>query len=268
MPYLDHDHLQFHYRETGTGIPFLFQHGLGGNIEQTFGLFEPPEGVRMIGIDCRGHGKTLPLGDPQRISIATFAEDLIALLDMLQIEQAITGGISMGAAVTLNLTLRFSHRVIGLVQSRPAWLAAPNPRNTRWFGEIAQLIREHGAEEGAVRFRNSTTYQEVLRESPAVAQSMLGQFDNPRAEATVTLLEQLRADKPCADLDDLKQIAVPTLVLANRLDPVHPFEYGQAIADAISGAEFGELTAKSVSLERHQHDLQEQLDRFLRQHFL
>jgi pimeloyl-ACP methyl ester carboxylesterase len=267
MPFFDHDPIHFHYRETGQGVPFVFQHGLGASVEQTFSLITPPDGFRMLTLDCRGHGKTEPLGDRRRIRIGPFAEDLLAWLDHLRVERAIVGGISMGAAVTLDFTLRFPERVMGLVQSRPAWLAEPNRRNAEWFGEIARLIRQHGAEEGAVIFRQSDTYRQLTRESPDVAQSMLNQFSNPRVEATAVTLEQMRDDAPCENLEQLARISIPTLVLANRQDPVHPFEFGQIIANAIPSAEFQEVTAKSVSVQQHQEDVQRHVGEFLRTHF-
>jgi pimeloyl-ACP methyl ester carboxylesterase len=263
MAIFELDQIRFRYRETGLGLPFVFQHGLGGSLEQPFGLFSPPDGIRMIAMDSRGHGQTTPLGPVDGIRLGQFADDVIRLLDHLHVAQAVVGGISMGAAVALNLTLRFPDRVRGLVLSRPAWLAQANPRNTVWFGEIARLIHEHGAQQGKQRFRDSAMYHEVLAESTDVAQSMLNQFDSPRAEETVVILERLRGDAPCQSLDELAHINVPTLVLANQQDPVHPFEYGRILAHAIPGAQFAELTPKSQSLARHQADLQQHLERFL-----
>ena len=111
MPIFEHDQIRFHFRETGQGVPVVLQHGLGGSVEQPFGLFVPPDGFRLLAMDCRGHGQTDPLGDPEKISIASFADDLQALLDSLQIPRAVVGGISMGAAVALNFALRFPDRV-------------------------------------------------------------------------------------------------------------------------------------------------------------
>jgi len=69
-------------------------------------------------------------------------------------------------------------------------------------------------------------------------------------------------------LTELAKIAVPTLVLANRLDFIHPFEYGEVLARAIPNAEFKELTSKSVSLERHESEVQQILGEFWRRAFL
>src|SRR6266481_2761802 len=92
MPFFRHDGLDFHYREAGAGVPFVFQHGLGGDVNQPFGLFQPPSGFRLLAFDCRAHGQTVPLGDDRKISIAAFADDLAALLDHLSIPSAVVGG--------------------------------------------------------------------------------------------------------------------------------------------------------------------------------
>ena len=121
MPYLHHDGLDFHYRDHGQGIPFVFQHGLGGDVNQSFGLFTPSPGYRLITLDCRGHGETRPLGDPDTISLATFADDVCALLNQLALPQVVIGGISMGAAVALNLTLRSAGTVGSALPHRADW---------------------------------------------------------------------------------------------------------------------------------------------------
>jgi pimeloyl-ACP methyl ester carboxylesterase len=268
MPLLfSHDGLNFHYRDTGFGTPFFFQHGLGGDVNQPFGLFQPPPGIRLIGFDARGHGETRPLGPPEKISIASFADDLLALLDHLQLPQAVVGGISMGAAIALNFTLRFPARVLGLVLSRPAWLDRPFPANVAIFSEIARLIREHGAKQGKEIFQQSLIYQKLRAEFPDAANSLTLQFNHPRAEETVMKLERIPNDAPVDSLEKLSCIRVPALVLANKQDPIHPFEFGEILAKAIPAAEFRELTSKSISLERHEAEVQTFLTEFFQRHF-
>ena len=77
MPFFEHDGLRFHYRESGHGPPLVFQHGLGGDVSQPFGLYRPKPGIRLIGFDMRGHGETRPLGDLDKLTIPSMAEDLI-----------------------------------------------------------------------------------------------------------------------------------------------------------------------------------------------
>ena len=267
MPIFHHDGLKFHYRETGSGVPFVFQHGLGGDVNQPFGLFRPPAGFRLIAFDCRAHGQTVPVGDEDKITIATYADDLAVLPDHLAISSAVVGGISMGATVALDFTLRFRNRVLGLVLSRPAWLDQPFPADGNTFLKIAKLIRQHGALRGADLFKETKEYQRCLRDSPGSADSLLGQFSHPRAEETVVKLERIPLHIPAHKREDWTSITVPTLVLANRQDPIHPFEFGETLARMIPGAEFRELTPKSVSVEAHGADVQRHIAKFLKHHF-
>jgi pimeloyl-ACP methyl ester carboxylesterase len=268
MPFFENDQLQFYFREQGSGIPFFFQHGLGGDTSQPFGIFRPPEGIRMLYFDCRGHGRTQPPGDPEKIGLASFSNDLLGLMAHLGIERAVVGGISMGAAVALNFTLRFPQHVLGLVISRPAWLDGPMGKSADIYAMIAQLIRRWGARRGLELFKQSEIYAEVFNLSPDAAKSLCGQFENPRAEESVAILERLPYDEPNHDRRQWASISVPTLIIASRQDPIHPFEYAGQIAQIIPNSEFHEITAKSISLERHVMDVQATIESFLRHHFL
>ena len=64
-----------------------------------------------------------------------------------------------------------------------------------------------------------------------------------------------------------REVKAPVLVMANRQDPIHPFEFGEILAREISQAEFRELTSKSVSKERYADDVQRYLTEFLKKHF-
>ena len=98
MPYLSRDNLEFYYRERGDGIPCFFQHGLGGETDKIFDLIQLPAGYKLLGLDCRGHGNTTPLGPAEKLCFDAFSDDLIALMDHLGIERAVVGGTSMGAS--------------------------------------------------------------------------------------------------------------------------------------------------------------------------
>jgi pimeloyl-ACP methyl ester carboxylesterase len=262
------DGIKFHYRGAGQGLPFVFQHGLGGDLNQPFGLYRPMRGIRLIAFDMRGHGETRPLGDPDKLTISALADDLIALLDHLEIKQAIVGGISLGAAVAVNVALRFPERVLGLVLSRPAWVDQPLPENVQRYATIARLIRDLGPREGLYHFRRMEGFQTLERESPDCAQSLIGQFEHPRAEECVARLDRLSADALCSNRADYQRIVVPTLILGNQQDPIHPMVIAQTLSQLIPGARICEITPKSVSVQKHSVDVLQALDWFLSIRFL
>jgi pimeloyl-ACP methyl ester carboxylesterase len=265
MPFFEHDGIRFHYRESGEGMPFIFQHGLGADLNQIFDLFRPPAGVRLLAFECRGHGETRPLGPEEKISVEQFTEDLRAFLDHLRVKRAIIGGISMGAAIALRFALEYPSRVSGLVLSRPAWLDQSRADNLRVFATLAEYIRKYGAWEGAQRYQRTEAFQSVLKKSPDNANSLLSQFAHPRAEETVAKLERIPAYVPKHSRADWNKIAVPTLVLVNQQDEIHPFEFGEVLAREISNAQLVELTPKSVNKELHAADVQRALENFLKQ---
>jgi sugar phosphate isomerase/epimerase/pimeloyl-ACP methyl ester carboxylesterase len=262
-----HDGIDFHYQTEGLGVPFFFEHGLGADVTQPFALFRPPGGVRLIGFDCRAHGRTTPVGPPEKISLAAFADDLLALMDHLRIAKAVVGGISMGAAVALNFALRHPTRLLGLVLHRPAWLDGPRRDNVAVFTAMAGLIRRHGAEKGLAVFKQSEIYRRALAESPTTAESLAAQFLYPRAEETVVRLENIPLDAPGSDRGQWRAIAVPVLVLATARDAIHPLEYGVTLAREIPGAQFKELTPKSISVDQHREETQRFVEDFLLSHF-
>jgi pimeloyl-ACP methyl ester carboxylesterase len=267
MPFFEHDSIRFRYCESGSGIPFVFQHGLGADVSQTFELVQPPRGFRLLTFECRGHGETRPLGPEEKISVEQFTEDLRAFLDHLAIERAIIGGISMGAAIALRFALEYPTRVLGLVLSRAAWLDQRRNDNLHVFSTLAEFIRKYGAEEGARRYKATEAYQEVLKVSLDGAASLLSQFAHPRAEETVAKLERIPGYVPKHTREHWKRIRVPTLVLANQQDPVHPFDFGQTLAQTIPQAQLIELTPKSVSKEQHAADVQRAITTFLIRNF-
>jgi pimeloyl-ACP methyl ester carboxylesterase len=266
--------IAFHYLDIGQGVPFVLQHGIGGDSRQPAGLFRPPRGIRLLCLDARAHGQTQPLGDLSALSFDVFGDDLVAWLDYLGVEQAVLGGISLGAGVALNVAVRYPERVAGLVLSRPAWLDGPMPpENVARYAALARLLRAVGAagdSDRALRrvvaeFEGSDDYRGLLAWSPDTAQSLRSQLTNERAVAAVARLERLPVDRPLADLGAAAAISFPTVVLAHRQDPIHRFAFGTRLAAAIPGAKLVVLTPKSIARERHAAEVQRRLEAFLGQ---
>jgi glucokinase len=193
------------------------------------------------------------------------ADDVVALLDHLAIDRATVGGVSMGSAVALNLALRHPDRVSALILSRPAWLAGRQPaEKIALYDTIARLLRSHGPDAGRAIFADSPELKAIESASPDSAASLLSQFSRQQATESIDVLERIPRDAPTRDRSAWAAITVPTLVLANQQDPIHPFSYGETLAAEIPTATFAELTAKTVSRTDHVRDYQRHLSGFLR----
>lgn len=264
MPFWQHDEIRFRFRDKGKGLPFVFQHGLGSDADAPLALFPPPPGIRVICLDCRAHGETTPVGDPEKISFHAFADDIIALLDHLGIARAVIGGTSMGAGISLNLTLRYPERVRALVLSRAAWLDEPMPARDLYL-RLAELIRTAATpEEGERAFRASREYRAMEAVIPAALNNLALEFHRPHAQERAMRFERMPLDAPSRDRRQWQKITVPTLVIVTRHDPVHPFEMGQEMASLIPGAQLLAVTAKSVDVAKHEAEVRKGLRSFLK----
>jgi non-heme chloroperoxidase len=90
------DGAQIYYKDWGTGQPVVFSHGwpLSADAWEDQMLFLAPRGYRCIAHDRRGHGRSSQTWDGNDLD--TYADDLAALVEALDIRDAIHVGHSTG----------------------------------------------------------------------------------------------------------------------------------------------------------------------------
>lgn len=267
MPFFERDGINFYYEVKGQGIPFLALHGLGGNLNQPLGLLDQVPGLQIISLDFRGHGQTLTDCSPAQVSMKVFAEDAIALLDFLEIEEAIIGGISLGAAIALKMALLQPSRFSGMVLIRPAWLDKALPPNLKPFVQISQLIQVHDLETAEDLFYNTKELQIIKEFYPNAAASLLGQFSRPQAAENPILLDLLPKDKPIGSLEELSALKHPSLVVATKHDPLHPYDFGEKLGEMLPKGKFVECTSRYVNARKHQEEVTIATLSFLKDYF-
>jgi pimeloyl-ACP methyl ester carboxylesterase len=199
----------------------ILLHGLGGDRSQVIDL-APPSASRVLALDFRAHGKTEPVGPPEALGFAVFASDLAAVMDRLGIESAVLAGVSMGAGVAARFAVDRPDRVRGLVCIRPAWLDRPNPDNLAAQPHIAALLRTLGPERGLAAFRGLPVREQFAAVSPATAESLDAQFIAPHAVERAARLERIPASVPFDDIESLRHVRVPALVIGCERDALHP----------------------------------------------
>jgi pimeloyl-ACP methyl ester carboxylesterase len=232
-------------RGTAEGPPVIFHHGMGGDLSQPLGLLAELRVSRLVTPDARGHGASSHLTSTSDARFDLLADDLVRLADHLGLERFVVGGISMGAGVALNLALRHPARTHALILARPAWLDRPmEDWKQEIFRAIAELLETEAAADAAELLAARSDFQALAAEFPASADSLRGQLTRPQARESTAVLRGFPGCAPSVDVAAWNAIAVPTLVIANGDDPIHPFEIGEAYARQIPGAKLVSIPSR------------------------
>ncbi|MFD1981132.1 alpha/beta fold hydrolase [Mesorhizobium newzealandense] len=237
--------------DTGQGrLPVVFQHGLGGDATQVAQNFPDSPSYRRLTVECRAQGGS-GAGRGRPFSIAMFADDVLAAADAAGLDRFVAGGISMGAAIALQLAARHPGRVTGLVLVRPAWAFDAAPQNVRPYAEAAELICDRPLDEARSVFATSATAARFRREAPDNLASLLGFFERENAAVFAEVMQAIANDGPGVTRAAAAGLAVPTLVIGSGVDLVHPLATAQELAENIPDAVFSEVTPKATDKDRH-----------------
>jgi pimeloyl-ACP methyl ester carboxylesterase len=260
----EHAGLKFSVAEAGDGPAMVFQHGLCGNASQAAEVFPSESGWRCLTLECRGHGQS-EVGAAEELSIATFADDVASLIEAQVLGPVVLGGISMGAAIALHLAVRRPALVRALVLARPAWMDERAPSNLGPNVVVGELLGSYSPDEARRKFESSDLARKLQVESPDNVTSLLNLFSREPQWVTRELLCRIGKDGPDVSRKEIAAIHVPTLVIGQALDYVHPIAMARELAGMISGARMLEVTPKSQSIEAYRRDLSMGLLAFLRE---
>jgi pimeloyl-ACP methyl ester carboxylesterase len=208
MPHFrGHDGLELAYRDLGAGRPVVLFHGFTGSGADWLGPARilADNGHRVIIPDLRGHGASAAPHDPAAYPPDVLADDGLALLGHLGLDDYDVGGYSYGGRVVLRLLARGARpdRAIVAGQGLDAVRRATS-RTGVYHRALTALIDDEPVEPG----------------SPAYWIRQAG--GDP-----IALRHVLGTHVPT---DDLKRITTPTLVLVGDEDE------GHATADALAAA--------------------------------
>src|SRR6478672_2757307 len=110
------------YTEYGAGDAWVvLLHGqlMPRRMQQPLARALAAEGLHVVTLDLLGHGRSDRPADPLVYSMTAFADQVVALLDHLGAEQAVIGGTSLGANVSLEVAVIAPERVRGLIVEMP-----------------------------------------------------------------------------------------------------------------------------------------------------
>lgn len=247
----------------GRGRPVLFQHGLCGDARQPADVF-PLDLFECLTVECRGHGAS-EAGDPERIGIATFADDVAAVLDGQALGPVVVGGISMGAAIALRLAVVRPDLVKALVLARPAWTVDAAPPNMEPNALVGRLLASFEPDDARARFEATATAGELAAHAPDNLVSLRSFFSREPLATTAALLTRISADGPGVAPGEVRAIRVPTLVIGHERDWVHPLATARQLVSFIPGATLSVIPPKADDLEGYRTGFRRSLAAFLQE---
>lgn len=185
-------------------------------------------GNRVITVDLLGHGESDRPRDMWRYSMAFFAQQVIALMDHLEIEQAVVMGTSLGANTALEIALEHPERLRGMVIEMPVldnallWsaLAFTPVLVALTFGEQAMKLLSRGTR--AIPRGLLPHYGNVLLD-------LVRQEPGPGG----ALLQGLFFGRIAPHRTQRREFQTPALILGHHRDPVHPFSDAGQLADEL-----------------------------------
>ena len=217
----------------GTDRPLILLHGLLLSQEMHRPLAEDlaARGNRVITLDLLGHGASDRPRDMWRYSMAAYGHQIVALMDHLEIEQAVVMGTSLGANAALEVAAQDPARLRGLVIEMPVLdngllgsaLAFTPLLVALTFGEPVMKLLARGAR--SVPRRIVPHYANVMLD-------LVRQEPGPGG----ALLQGLFFGRIAPPRDERKTFTAPTLILGHMRDPVHPFSDAGMLAKEMPNA--------------------------------
>lgn len=117
MPKIDVDGASIHYETDGSGEPLILIPGFASGAWSWFCQADLAKDFCVTTFDPSGIGRSRSVQDANLsdLSVKTFADDVLCVLDALKIEKAHILGASFGGFVAQEFALRFPDRVFKLI---------------------------------------------------------------------------------------------------------------------------------------------------------
>lgn len=221
------DGAQIFYKDWGVGPPVVLSHGwpLTADAWEDLMVFLAARGYRCIAHDRRGHGRSSQPSEGNDMN--TYADDLAALIDELDLREAILVGHSTGGGeVTRYVGRHGTERVAKLVLvSAVPPLMLKTPANPEGLPrEVFDELRAKLSADRSQFYRDFTTpFYGGNREGGKVSDALRDAFWLQSMQGGLKgHLECIEAFSETDFTDDLKRVDVPTLFVHGDDDQIVP----------------------------------------------
>ena len=221
--------------------PLILIHGLllGQSMHLPLAQALAERGGRVISVDLLGHGSSDRPCDLSRYSMTSFGEQVLALMDHLQLDEAAVMGTSLGANVVLEMASLAPRRLRGLVVEMPV-LDDAMVACALVFSPLLVALSVGGPVMRGVQRAAQAVPRRLLPFYGNVVLDTLRQDPAPGA----AILKGLYFGRIAPPRSERRTFQMPALVIGHRRDPVHPFSDASTLASEMPNAEL--LVASSM----------------------
>jgi len=174
-------------------------------------------GHRVVSLDLLGHGDSDRPPEMTSYGMQTFGRQAIALLDHLEVDQAVIGGTSLGANVSLEAAAGAPSRVRGLLVEMPVL------DNALLGCAIAFTPLLVGLTFGAPVVRLAARVARRAPRTGSLLPDMMLDWVSQDPKPSASVLQGLFFGRVAPPSEERRALEQPTLVIGHYRDPVHPF---------------------------------------------
>ena len=185
-------------------------------------------GNRVVTLDLLGHGRSDRPPEMWRYGMGIFAEEVVALLDHLSIDEAVVGGTSLGANVTLEVASRGPERLRGMVVEMPVLDNALLACAVAFTPLMVALTIGEPVMKAIARLARLVPEERV----PWAANVLLDPVRQD-PEPSAALLQGLFSGRTAPHRSERRTFTAPALVIGHHRDPVHPFSDAGLLAEEL-----------------------------------
>lgn len=197
------------------------------------------EGLHVVTLDLLGHGRSDRPADPRVYSMTAFAEQVVALLDHLEAPEAVIGGTSLGANVSLEVADIAPARVRGLIIEMPV-LDNAVEAGILAFAPLMFVARFLPWTVDGLRALTRPVPRGLV---PFWAGVVLDTLDQ-RPDSMAAVVHGLFFGRVAPSSKRRRDITAPALVVGHPKDPIHPAADAAMLADELPNATF--MRARSI----------------------
>ncbi len=196
-------------------------------------------GHRVLTLDLLGHGESDRPTDMWRYSMTEFGREVVALLDHLDIDEAVVLGTSLGANTTLEVASIAPERVRGMVIEMPVLDHALLGCAVAFTPLMIGLT--FGAPAARLLARAARTVP--ARKLPWQVDILLD-LVRQDPEPSAAVIQGLFFGRTAPHRDERRTFEAPTLVIGHQFDIVHPFSDAGMLAEELPNGRL--LQANSI----------------------